>query len=416
MTDAACEIHHRLETAARHLGCPADLLAVLKYPRRTVEAALVIRRDDGAFEAFKSWRCQYSDDLGPTKGGIRFDASVTREEVQQLAFLMTVKCALLDLPFGGAKGGVAVDPDALSTHELERLSRAYVRAHGDLIGRDRDIPAPDVATSGLVVAWMADELGTLSGHATTAPITGKPAVLGGIEGREEATGRGAHVVIRAMAERLGLEAGARVAIHGYGNAGRHLADLLAGDGYRIVAASDSRGATGDPEGLDPVALGRHKDETGSVAGAGRDMAPGDLLTMACDLLVPAALGGSIDAETARETAAGAVVEVANGGVTLDGEGVLAERGITLIPDVLANAGGVVVSHLEWIKSRTGRDVSRDTVHRYLEDRMTAAVESVADAAAERGIDLAGAAYTVALRRLARAIDAKGTRQAFADPR
>ena len=168
MADAATDIHHRLETAARRLDCPADLLAVLKYPRRTVEAALVIRRDDGAFQAFPSWRCQYSDDLGPTKGGIRFDPSVTREEVQELAFLMTVKCALLGLPFGGAKGGVAVDPQSLSTHELERLARAYVRAHGDLIGRDRDIPAPDVATSGLVVAWMADELGAGAGHPTTA--------------------------------------------------------------------------------------------------------------------------------------------------------------------------------------------------------------------------------------------------------
>lgn len=412
MADAATDIHRRLETAAGRLGCPADLLQILKYPRRTVETALVIRRDDGAFQAFPSWRCQYSDDLGPTKGGIRFDLSVTREEVQELAFLMTVKCALLGLPFGGAKGGVAVDPDGLSTHELERLARAYVRAHGDLIGRDRDIPAPDVATSGLVVAWMADELGAGAGHPTTAPITGKPVELGGIEGRQEATGRGAFVVIRALAERLGLKDGATVAIHGFGNAGRHLATLLAGDGCRIVAVSDSKGATCDAGGLDPEAVGRHKDETGSVTGFATAMAPEDLLRMDCDLMVPAALGGSVDAGIAGETGARAVVEVANGGVTLEAEERLADRSIPLIPDILANAGGVVVSHLEWIKSRSGRDYPLDEVRRHLEDRMAAAVRAVAEAPEAEAGDYPGAAYAVALERLARAIDAKGSRRAF----
>jgi len=414
MSETADAIRDRLTTAGRHLGCPPDLLEVLRLPRRTVEAALVIRRDDGALSAFESWRCQYADDLGPTKGGIRFARSVTRAEVQELAFLMTVKCSLLGLPFGGAKGGVAVDPDELSTHELERLSRAYVRAHGDLIGEHRDIPAPDVATAGLVVAWMADELGARGGHATTAPITGKPVALGGIAGRTEATGRGAFVVLRALAGTLGLPESARVAIHGFGNAGRHLASLLAEAGDRVVAVSDSQGATGDADGLDVDALGAHKDETGSVAGFAEDMDPSALLRTDCDLLVPAALGGTVDEAAAGDLRARTVLEVANGGVTLAAERALAARGVTVVPDVLANAGGVVVSHLEWIKARTGRDPDLDAVRETLDRRMTDAAGRVVDRADALDVPLAEAAYVVALDRLARAIDAKGSRTAFRD--
>ncbi len=387
--------------------CP-DLREVLRKPARTTATHLLIRRDDGRLESFPAWRCQYSDVRGPTKGGIRFHPSVSGEEVETLAFLMTVKTALLDLPFGGAKGGVAVDPGALSGRELEKLARAYVRSFQHVIGAERDVPAPDVNTNGPVVAWMADELKALDGSARTAAITGKPLALGGSEGRSDATGRGAFAVLECLRERLDLfEPGARVAIHGFGNAGRHLAQRLHQAGYRLVGLSDSSGTAVDPDGLDPDEAGAYKRDNGGLAGFAGRAEDDDLATLDCEVLVPAALGGWIDETRARRLRARVVLEVANAAATEAADPVLAERGVTVIPDVLANAGGVAVSHLEWVQNRTGQQWSREAVVEALEERLRAACGRTAERAEEAGATLRTAAYALALERIAETFEVMG---------
>ena len=260
----------RLDEAARHLDLDADVLEKLKYPRETTKVRLMIRMDDGSRKSFMAWRCRYDDTRGPTKGGIRFHPDTTMEEVETLAFWMTFKCAVMNLPYGGGKGAVQVDPHTLSKTELERLSRAYVQAFSKIIGPDRDIPAPDVYTNSMVMGWMADEYASIVGEATPAVITGKPIALGGSLGRDDATARGGYYLVQRLATKLGLEPGARVAIQGFGNAGQHIARLFAADGYRIVAVSDSKGAVHSPSGLDVVKLMDAKRH-GSVTGlAGSD--------------------------------------------------------------------------------------------------------------------------------------------------
>lgn len=401
-------IKRRLDLAGETMGVHHDVMEVLRYPRETLCASLPVRLDNGSIKTFKGFRCRYNEARGPTKGGIRFHPGVTLDEVMSLAFWMTLKTAVVDLPFGGAKGGVAVDTKKLSRRELEGVARAYVRAFGGMIDEDRDIPAPDMYTGGIVIAWMADEVATLKRRPMPAAITGKPRQLGGSLGRDTATGDGAFLCLDRLAARLDLESSASIAIQGFGNAARAFARRAAESGYRIIAVSDSSGATQDSQGLDIGALAGHKVETGSVEGFAEQIATEELLTLDCDLLVPAALGDVIDEDVARRLCCRAILEIANGPVQPDADAVLAERGIEVVPDILANAGGVTVSYFEWVQGRTGDYWSADRVADRLAERLVASTDAVIERAERHACGLRQGAYLLALERLCAAIAAKGT--------
>ena len=408
----------RLKIAARELKLHRDVVEALKYPKETLAATLMVRMDDGSRRAFKAWRCRYDDTRGPTKGGIRYHPKVSLEEVMTLAFWMTFKCAVADLPFGGAKGGVSVDAKKLSRTELERLSRAYIQAFARFIGPDRDIPAPDMYTNGIVMAWMADEYAIMADEPSPAVITGKPMALGGSAGREDATGRGGYYVLRHLERELDLSPErSRVVLQGFGNAAFHCARLLHGDGYRIVGLSDSQAAIYDADGMDPIAVMAHKQRTGSLAGAPtngarREMDNAALLESECEVLVPAALENQIILENAPGIAARVVLELANGPVSPAADKVLAERSITVIPDILANAGGVTVSYFEWVQNKAGYYWEAEEVTTRLRSIMERETRRVWDAAEERGLDLRTAAYVHALGRIAAAVEAHGTKAYF----
>ncbi|WP_091135934.1 Glu/Leu/Phe/Val family dehydrogenase [Microvirga guangxiensis] len=406
----------RLDEAARHLNLDADVLEKLKYPRETTKVRLMIRMDDGSRKSFMAWRCRYDDTRGPTKGGIRFHPDSTIEEVETLAFWMTFKCAVMNLPYGGGKGAVQVDPHTLSKAEMERLSRAYVQAFSKIIGPDRDIPAPDVYTNSMIMGWMADEYASIVGEATPAVITGKPIALGGSLGREDATARGGFYLVQRLAKELGLEAGARVVIQGFGNAGQHIARLLASDGYKIVAVSDSKGAIHSPTGLDIEKLLAAKKQGSVTSLAGSDgistLSADDLISVDCDLLVPAALEDMIHKDNAAGVKASVVLELANGPVTPEADEILASRNIVVLPDILANAGGVTVSYFEWVQNRQGYYWPVEDVHARLKSMMEREGDAIWALAQEKGISLRSAAYVHALSRLAGAIEAHGTQQFF----
>jgi glutamate dehydrogenase (NADP+) len=405
-----------LEDAAQHLDIDGDVLEKLKYPRETTQARLMIRMDDGSRKSFMAWRCRYDDTRGPTKGGIRFHPDSTADEVETLAFWMTFKCAVMNLPFGGGKGAVRVDPHTLSKAELERLSRAYIKAFSHIIGPDRDIPAPDVYTNSMIMGWMADEYSSIVGKPTPAVITGKPIALGGSLGREDATARGGYYLIRRLAREVGLTPGARVAIQGFGNAGQHIARLLAADGYRIVAVSDSRGAVHCPTGLDVEGLLAAK-RVGSVTGfascgEAQEIPAEDLVAVDCDLLVPAALEGLIHGGNAAGVKARVVLELANGPITPEADAILAEKNVVVFPDILANAGGVTVSYFEWVQNRQGYYWTVEEVQDRLKRIMETEGAAVWGLARDRRISPRQAAYVHALGRLAEAIEAHGTQPFF----
>jgi glutamate dehydrogenase (NADP+) len=414
----------RLVRIGRETGASPEILEILAHPATTLAAALPVRMDDGTLRHFLAYRCRYNDLLGPTKGGIRYHPDVTRAEVQALALWMTLKCAVLGLPYGGGKGGVVVDPKALSPRELERLSRAYVRAMADFIGPDVDIPAPDVYTTPRIMGWMADEYRCITRRHAPAVITGKPLELGGSLGRDEATGRGAFLVIEALARRRGLEPSrTRVAIQGFGNAGYHVGRLLQQAGYRIVAVSDSKGGIHSDAGFDVESLYAQKQSTRRLHGvycegsvchevAHRQISNAELLELDVDLLVPAALEDQITTANADRIRAPLIVEVANGPIAGDVDERLHGRGVVVVPDILANAGGVTVSWCEWVQNRQGTTWTLDEVRDRLADAMTRAFDAVWAAAGSEGLSLRSAAYAVALRRLGAALAAQGTRAYF----
>ncbi len=412
MTTEALGVCEYLERAAEDLELSEDVREVLRHPKRSVAAAIAIRMDDGSLRTFQGWRTRYSDALGPTKGGIRFHPSVTPDEVETLAFLMTFKTALAGLPFGGAKGGVAVDPGRLTRHEMERLARGYVRAFKEDISTGRDVPAPDVNTNGTVLAWMADELAALEGTVRTASITGKPIVLGGIEGRAEATGRGAAKVLLALKDHLGIADGAAIAVQGFGNAGYQFAVDAAQAGFKIVAISDSSGTAMSKDGFDPADAARYKAEHDGLEGLGNKAPDDDLRNVECDVLVPAALGGWINEETAELVKAPVVLEISNQACTVEGSDALDKRGVAIVPDILANAGGVAVSYLEWVQNRSGRQMDRDEVYADLDERMAYMADRVAQRAKRDETSLRSAAYRIAVARLAEAIESMGTQRMF----
>jgi glutamate dehydrogenase (NAD(P)+) len=400
----------RLDDAAALIQLDPDVHAMLRVPRRVLEVRVPVRMDDGRVEVFTGWRVHHDTTRGPGKGGIRFHPSVDAAEVIALAADMTFKCAVLNLPFGGAKGGVRCDPTALSLSELERLTRRYTLEVSPLLGPEIDVPAPDVNTDGRVMAWLMDTLSMIRGASLPDSVTGKPLSIGGTRGHAGATSSGVVVCVRAAFGELGLPVpGARAVIQGYGKVGGPLGFLLGSIGMRVIAVADAGGAVHNPAGLDQGALSAHVRETGSVAGfaLGSPIDPAALWSLDCELAVPAALGGVITAEVAATMGARVLVEAANGPTTPSADPVLGERGILVVPDILANAGGVTASYFEWAQSRQGFAWEEDLVARRLRSFMEEAYTGVSARAQALGVSLRRAAFALALERVAAAIEARG---------
>lgn len=349
---------------------------LLRQPRRRVNVSIPVRMDDGSIEHFPSFRIQYNHSRGPTKGGIRFHPDVDEAEVDELAFLMTLKCAVAGLPFGGAKGGVQVDPGRLSEGELERLSRAYVEEYHEIIGPQSDIPAPDVNTNAKIMGWMMDEYERTEGERAPGVITGKPTEIGGSKGREYATSLGGAVVLDEYVEDRGLGDGLTVAIQGLGNVGSYLAEFLDERGYDVVAVSNSSGGVYDSEGLDVTALLEEYREGRETSGFGDSITNEELLTLDVDVLVPAAIEDQITSDNMEEIEADCVFEMANGPTTPAADEHLAERGVEVVPDILANSGGVTVSYFEWVQNEANEYWTEDRVNEKLAEQMRAAFEGI----------------------------------------
>jgi glutamate dehydrogenase (NADP+) len=409
----------RLKTAAKHLDIHREVIEKLRYPKETLAVSLQVRMDDGSSKSFKAWRCRYDDTRGPTKGGIRYHPAVNLDEVMTLAFWMTFKCAVANLPYGGGKGGVAVDAKSLSRTELERLSRAYIQAFSRFIGPDRDIPAPDMYTNGIVMAWMADEYSTMVGAPTPAVITGKPIPLGGSLGRDDATGRGGYYVLRHLEKELDVSPEkSRVVLQGFGNASFHCARLLHADGYKIIGVSDSRSAIYDSDGMDPQVVMEHKQKSRGLSGAPsngklQEMTNAELLEQECDVLVPAAMENQIIEENAPNIKASIILELANGPTTPAADAVLSKAGKIVVPDILANAGGVTVSYFEWVQNKAGYYWPLDEVQSKLKQIMEPEARLIWSVKQEKDIDMRTAAYVHALDRIATAVEAHGTKAYFA---
>ncbi len=400
---------HAIDAAADELGLPDRIRAVLHQPERSLAVQVPYRTDDGATRIVPGFRVAHSTARGPAKGGTRFHPDVTAAEVDGLATLMSVKTAVVDLPLGGGKGVVTVDPKQLSEPELESLTRSYTRAIADSIGPSVDVPAPDVNTGQRHMDWMADEYSRVTGRHQPGVVTGKSLAAGGSLGRDTATAAGCRTVVHAGARRLGLDPDARVVIQGFGNAGAHLARLLTGDGMRVVGVSDSRGGVHDPAGLDIDAVAAAKADHASVIAADGEVVDSDeLLALDCDVLVPAALEGAIDTAQAERVRARLIAEAANGPVTSEADRILVERGVTVVPDVLASAGGVIVSCFEWQQNQHQERWSAQHVAERLEDRMCRALDDLWAVASSRELDLRTAAMVLGVGRIAAAIEQRHT--------
>ncbi len=394
-----------IDAAADHLHLDGWHRALLHRPERLTAVQVPYTADDGSVHVVPGYRVAHSTARGPAKGGTRFHPDVTQEEVTGLATLMSVKTALMNLPLGGGKGGITVDPKGLSETELESLTRSYTRSIAANIGPDLDVPAPDVNTDARHMDWIADEYGRVTGRPCPGVVTGKSLTAGGSLGRDTATAAGCRTVVRASAERLGLPTDARVVIQGFGNAGAHLATMLAADGMRVVAVSDSRGGIHDPNGLDIPAVIETKATHGSVTHhAGEIVTTEELLALPCDVLIPAALEGAIEAPEAEQVQARLIAEAANGPCTSQADRILADRGITVIPDVLASAGGVTVSCFEWQQNERGERWTAHQVAERLDARMDRALEDLWRVASERDLTLRTAACVLGVGRIVEALD------------
>ncbi|MGD8239675.1 MAG: Glu/Leu/Phe/Val dehydrogenase [Armatimonadota bacterium] len=402
----------RVRAATEALALPEPLAELLCTPQRQFTIAIPVVLDDGGQRIFRGYRVQYNTARGPGKGGIRYHPDVTLDEVSALACWMTWKCAIVDIPFGGAKGGITCDPREMSSGELERLTKEYTREIAPIIGPYVDVPAPDVYTNPQTMAWIMDAYSTVMGHAEPAVVTGKPIQIGGSQGRDEATAMGTvHTIMEAARHlELSLE-DATVAVQGYGNAGSIAARLLAQRGCRIIAVSDSRGGICSTEGLDPVAALEHKGETGSVVGfPGTDeVSNEELLELECDILVPAALENVITADNAPRIKARIMGEAANGPVVPEADPILADNGTFLIPDILANAGGVTVSYFEWVQNLARFRWTLKDVNDRLETVMKDAFGAVLQTSMDRGVDMRLAAYIVGVGRVAETMALRGWR-------
>ena len=391
-------------------GVDSNLIAVMRGCKKTVEVSVPVSMDDGTVRVFEGYRVVHNVTRGPAKGGIRYHPNVTHDEIKALAMGMTWKCALMGLPFGGAKGGVVCDPKGLSAGELERLTRRYTTEIINEIGPEKDIPAPDVGTDAQVMAWIFDTYSMNVGHSVLGVVTGKPLALGGSVGRDGATARGVLYCIRTALQKEGRRfPDTRVAVQGFGNVGRNLARLLAEEGARVVALSDSNGAVVNSYGLDVPAATVHKAEHGVLAGLpGADEATNEeLLELECDVLVPAALEQAISVDNASRIHAHMVCEAANGPTTPGADDVLEDRGILVLPDVLANAGGVVVSYFEWVQGLQEYFWKEYEVNAKLNDIVVRAFEETWSARERFGTSMRTAAYGLAVQRVAEATTTRG---------
>ncbi|MDZ8183532.1 MAG: Glu/Leu/Phe/Val dehydrogenase [Nostoc sp. ChiSLP02] len=406
--DQACSY---LEAAAKELRLDQGLLEILSRPRKVVTVSVPVKLDNGDIQVLAGHRVQHSDVLGPYKGGIRYHPAVTLREVSALAMLMTWKCALLGIPYGGGKGGIAIDPKRYSVSELERISRRYISELIKDIGPSVDIPAPDMGTSAREMAWMMDTYSVNVGHAVPGVVTGKPISVGGSRGREMATGRGAMIVVReALADQGKSLAGVRVVIQGFGNVGAAAAELLYQAGAKIIAVSTSAGGVFSQEGLDIPSLKVYAAENHkSIVGfpGAETISNADLLTLPCDVLIPAALENQISEENVHQVQAQIVAEAANGPVTLEASLALEARGVTVLPDILANAGGVVVSYLEWVQGLSYVFWDEERVNREMEHLMVQAYRQVIQQSKKRQVSLRLAAYTLGVGRVAQALNDRG---------
>ncbi|PSP78752.1 glutamate dehydrogenase [Halobacteriales archaeon QS_4_69_225] len=407
-------LQEQIDDAAEYIDVGTDVLERLKRPERVLETNLTVELDDGSLEVFRAYRSQFNGDRGPYKGGVRYHPGVTRDEVKALSGWMVYKCAVVDIPYGGGKGGIEIDPIDYSDAELERITRSFATELRPLVGADRDIPAPDVNTGQREMNWIKDTYETLEGTTEPGVVTGKAIDSGGSRGRVEATGRSTMLTAREAFDYLDKDpAGATVAVQGYGNAGSVAAKFIESElGADVVAVSDSSGAVYHPDGLDTRAVKQFKNETGAVTGydgASEELTNEELLTMDVDLLVPAALENAIDADLARDVGADVIVEAANGPLTPDADEILTDRDVHVFPDVLANAGGVTVSYFEWVQNRQRFYWTEERVVEELERHIVEGFEGLVDAYEEKELpSFRTAAYVVAIERVADAYAESGT--------
>lgn len=409
-TDPWEAVLERIDDAASLIGLNPDVHKILSQPTRVLEVAVPVKMDDGRVEVFTGWRVHHDTSRGPGKGGIRFHQTVTAHEVMALAADMTLKCAVVEIPFGGAKGGVQVDPSSLSDGELERLTRRYTVDIASLLGPDKDVPAPDVNTDARVMAWVMDTISMVRGEAVTGVVTGKPIAIGGSRGHVGATSQGVLINVRSIFQELGMPmAGARAVVQGHGKVGGPLCYLLSSAGMRVVAVTDAFGGVYNPAGLDTVALADHVARRGTVQGfeMAEPLDPAKIWEIECELAVPAALDGTITAAVAENMGAKIIVEAANGPTLPEADPILERRGIVLVPDILANAGGVTASYFEWAQSRQGFAWEEGVVAERLRRIMESAFQSVWNRSRDLKVTLRRGAVAVALERLEEAITFRG---------
>jgi len=410
-TDQYADALGRLQQICKDAGdrISDDVAAQLGQFEQMISVSVPVRMDDGRIKHFSGFRCQFSTVLGPSKGGIRYHPDVDESECKALALWMTIKTAVVDLPYGGAKGGITCNPKEMSQTELERLTRGFIGKIYDFIGPHRDVPAPDVNTNGIVMAWMVDEYERLARQKTPAIVTGKPLSLGGSLGRPEATGRGAFLVIEHYYKHEKKELkDVRVAVQGIGNAGYEVARLLKEAGAKIVAISDSKGAIHSDDGLDIEKLKESKKDSGKLEGDGKKISNDELLALDVDILIPAALGDVITKENAKDIKAKLIAEVANGPISSEADEILAKNKVIILPDVLVNSGGVTVSYFEWAQNLAGVSWSLEEVRDRLAQRIEKAFKDMVEMKEKHKIDtFRSAAYQVAISRIAKAMEERG---------
>ena len=400
----------QFDRAAELLDLDESTRQVLKNAKRQLIVSIPVKMDGGDVKVFEGYRVQHNIARGPAKGGIRFHPRVTLDEVKALASWMTWKCATVGIPYGGGKGGVVCDPKSMSTNELERLTRRYAFEIAPIIGPDRDIPAPDVYTDDQTMAWIMDTISMIRGHTELGVVTGKPVALGGSQGRAEATARGCLYALREACRVKNVPlSGARVVVHGFGNAGANIARMVAEDGARVIAIADSRGAIYNEQGIDVQAALRHKAETSAVQGAPNttEMARDEVLEVECDILLPSALENSITLSNVGRVQTKIIAELANGPTTPGADRVLADHDVMLVPDILANAGGVTVSYYEWVQDLYSYFWSESQVNEALEKAMRTAFENVYATAGQYKTDMRTGAYILAIGRVAEATKVRG---------
>ena len=399
-----------LDQAAKALQLDPGVWQILRHAKRELTVHFPVRMDNGSIQVFSGYRIQHNVVRGPAKGGIRYHPAVDVDEVRALAMLMTWKCALVNIPYGGAKGGVACDPRALSLGELERLTRRYATEISIIIGPEYDIPAPDMGTNPQIMAWFMDTYSMHRGYSVTGVVTGKPVIIGGTAGRADATGKGCVIVAREAAKQMGIRlSGAKAVVQGFGNVGSSTARAFVAEGARVIAVSDGRGGIFRSEGLDIAGVLRHQRGAGTVVGfpGAESITNAELLELPCDLLVPAALENQITVDNARRVQARLIVEGANGPTTPDADRILQERHIVVVPDILANAGGVIVSYFEWVQDLQSYFWEEDEITRRLERILVRAFNDVIGASRHEQLDLRAAAYELAVSRVAEALVMRG---------